>query len=391
MVAKDTLSPKVSVLMSVYNHETYVGTAIESVLSQTFRDFEFIILDNGSTDGSTEAILRFSDPRIRRLSAPENLSAYWGVETCFNQATGKYIAFIGSDDVWDSTKLQKQVEFIDQSPDYGMIFTETEMIDGSGARLGWTPFLSAESNMSRPAWLRHFFFFSNCVCWASCLMVRDLKPATSHAFARFKQLCDLYTWTTVLRTNGLYIYPEILTFYRQHGENESQKNVDILHNRSYLESFYILDSYRSFSEAELRAIFPELGAGERLNELTKDYYLAKLALDYFPGAANSKSRRMFGVLTIFDIYEAKSVIEELARADNFRLSDFYSVTGNGVNIAYDELAPTASIQKMPGLSEITFKRLLLEVAKRCTWKARALFYSVSEAKKTAKSQSQNNG
>jgi glycosyltransferase involved in cell wall biosynthesis len=377
--------------MSVYNHEKYVGTAIESVLSQSFSDFEFIILDNGSTDGSGEVIRRFTDPRLRHLSAAENLTAYWGVETCFNEAVGKYIAFIGSDDVWDISKLQKQIEFIEENPEYGVVFTETAMINASGARLDWTPFLSAECNMSRPGWLRYFFFFSNCVCWASCLMVRDLKPATSHAYARFKQLCDLYMWTAVLRTHGMYIYPEALTFYRQHGENESQKDVDILHNRSYLESFYILDSYRSFSVAELEAIFPELVSPEPLNELNKDYYLAKLSLDYFPGAANAKSRRMFGILTIFNMFAQKDVVEELARADNFRLNDFYSITGHGINIAYDSVAAAPSAQRMSGLSEISFKRLLIELAKRFAWKAKALVHSLTEAAKSSNSQSQNNG
>lgn len=132
--------PKISVVMSVYNHENFVAKAIDSVLEQTFCDFELIILDNGSTDKSGYIIKGFSDTRMRVIREEKNIGAYWGIEKCRNIAEGKYIAFIGSDDIWEHSKLEKQYEFMEKNPEYGASFTEVKLIDGHGQFLDWSPF-----------------------------------------------------------------------------------------------------------------------------------------------------------------------------------------------------------------------------------------------------------
>jgi glycosyltransferase involved in cell wall biosynthesis len=327
-------SPRVSVVMSVYNHERYVREAITSVLSQTYGNFDLIVLDNGSTDRSREIIAGFQDPRVVTLFEPQNLTAYFGIHRCIDASTGEYVAFIGSDDVWESTKLEKQVAFTLSHPHYGMVFTESDIIDSDGNRRNWTPFLSAKRNMSRVQWLRHFFFFSNCVCWSSCLMARHLIRPASYADARFRQLGDLYGWITALTQSELYIYPETLTHFRQHGENESSKDIHRVHMRADIESIYIFELYKSFNVDDLKEIFPELKTVENMTNDNKDYYIARLAIDKLHESMNAASRRLFGIQTIFSFYSSEQRAVELRNQDQFTLEDFYRTTGLGIDLSY---------------------------------------------------------
>ena len=365
--------PKVSILLSVYNHEKYVKKSIDSILKQTYTNFELIILDNGSTDRSGKIISEFKDKRIVFLQEKKNITAYFGVQACFEKAKGELIAFMGSDDLWENTKLEKQVSFLEKNPEYGMVFTETDMIDAQGKTADWTPFFSAERNMSRYEWLRHFFFFSNCVCWPSCLMYKDLKEKTSYSDARFLQLGDFNIWIKALTRSSLYIYPEVLTHYRQHGENESQKNIDLLHNRSNLEITYIFQTYEKLSCEVLLAIFPELRNIHNFNETNKLYYLARISLDYYRDSPNYNARRMFGLQIIFSIYSRDDLAKNLEKSCHFGIRDFYTLTGLPIDISYSKSSNHINLlHSNRDLSDVRFKTLYKEIIKRFKWKTKSL-------------------
>ena len=94
----EVAAPKVSVILSSYNHANYIATAIESVLNQTFTDFELLICDDGSSDNSREIIKTFDDPRIKTFLYTENRGPRLASQECFAAAQGKYIAIHHSDD-----------------------------------------------------------------------------------------------------------------------------------------------------------------------------------------------------------------------------------------------------------------------------------------------------
>ena len=108
--------PTVSVITLTYNHQRVIGSCIQSVLDQTYQDWEMIIMDDGSTD-NTESIVRgFSDPRIIYVRQ-ENVGAYRMVETynrALEQARGEYIAILEGDDIWPPYKLERQVPLLQQ-------------------------------------------------------------------------------------------------------------------------------------------------------------------------------------------------------------------------------------------------------------------------------------
>jgi len=124
--------------MPVYNGENYVRHAIESVLAQTYQDFEFCILDNASTD-ATESICKSyanQDRRIRYHRHAKNLGASQNHILVFRMAQGKYVKLIAHDDQWEPTLLEKAVRVLDESPEVVLVYPKTRWIDKNGSTIG---------------------------------------------------------------------------------------------------------------------------------------------------------------------------------------------------------------------------------------------------------------
>jgi glycosyltransferase involved in cell wall biosynthesis len=132
-----TRDPRVSVVMSVHNDQNFIAEAITSILSQTFGDFEFIIIDDGSQDSSKAIIESFGDPRIRLISRPNKgltLSLNEGIEA----ARGEYIARQDADDISLPERFEQEVDYLDAHPAVGMVGTNYIIIDESGRYLDQT-------------------------------------------------------------------------------------------------------------------------------------------------------------------------------------------------------------------------------------------------------------
>jgi len=116
------VTPKVSVLMSAYNAERYIGAAIESILSQTFKDFEFIIVNDASTDRTLSVIKKYSkkDKRITVLNNPKNLYIASNRNKCIENARGEYIVWQDADDISYDYRVEEQVKFMDNNPKVGI-------------------------------------------------------------------------------------------------------------------------------------------------------------------------------------------------------------------------------------------------------------------------------
>src|SRR4051812_32920737 len=111
--------PKVSVIVPSYNHDKFIKECIESILNQTFQDFEVIITDSASQDHTVDVIKSFSDPRIQLFLQAQNEGITSAVNNCIKHSTGKYIAWINSDDIWNPRKLEVQVKYLDEHPKIG--------------------------------------------------------------------------------------------------------------------------------------------------------------------------------------------------------------------------------------------------------------------------------
>lgn len=126
--------PVLTILMPAFNAAAYIGEAIRSVLMQSFTDFELLIVDNGSTDGTVPAILQWKDPRIRIISEPLKGIAN-ALNKCLSEATGAFIARFDADDICLPGRLEKQLNFLQANPDYVMVGSDAEYIDENGEHL----------------------------------------------------------------------------------------------------------------------------------------------------------------------------------------------------------------------------------------------------------------
>src|SRR5207245_2818112 len=128
--------PEVSILMPVLNGGAFLRTAIESVLAQTLHDFELVIVDDGSTDGSRELAESFGDPRIVVIRNERRAGLAAALNVGLTRAAGEFAAGLDADDVAHPTRLRQQVDFLKRHPTVGIVGTRARLIDDSGATIG---------------------------------------------------------------------------------------------------------------------------------------------------------------------------------------------------------------------------------------------------------------
>lgn len=129
------IHPRISVVMPIYNVEAFVGEAIQSVLDQSFKDFELICVDDGGSDRSMEIVRGIADPRIH-IVCQENRGLAGARNTGIAHARGRFIALLDSDDVWHRDKLVLHYVHLTANPDIGVSYAGSRMIDGNSEVLG---------------------------------------------------------------------------------------------------------------------------------------------------------------------------------------------------------------------------------------------------------------
>jgi glycosyltransferase involved in cell wall biosynthesis len=138
--------PKVSVVIPAYNAMAFLPETLKSVLEQTFTDFEVLIINDGSSDNVVEWAAQVTDPRVT-LITQENQRVSAARNTGIANAQGEYIAFLDADDLWEPTKLEKQVHCLDDNPAVGLVYTWTLLVDQQNNPTGRVFASHAEGNI----------------------------------------------------------------------------------------------------------------------------------------------------------------------------------------------------------------------------------------------------
>jgi glycosyltransferase involved in cell wall biosynthesis len=274
----------VSVLMGSYNHQKYVGEAIESVLNQTFPDLELIIVDDYSTDTSRRIIEKYQakDERIRAFFHDKNMGIATTINDSLKKVRGKFVCFIGSDDVWFPYKLERQLALI-KSHENQILWSDGEIIDGNGASTGAT-FIGMHSaqNRKKSGNLFKEILWDNYIFGQSLLIKKEfvgdlLFDPNLHFLNDYKFFADL------ARKHEFFYSPEPLAKYRVHGGNSISKNRTLwLEDRIQLNN-YFLQRYSDEISRNLKGIlymkigstYADLG---RL-DLAKQFYLTAISVD----------------------------------------------------------------------------------------------------------------
>lgn len=327
-------NPMVSVRIPAYNHEKYIHACISSILHQTFQDFEIVIVDDGSTDGTVDVIRQFTDPRIKLEVLARNGGMNVAVEHCMRRCTGQYIANMCSDDIWVPDKLEKQVAYLQQHPDVDAVFTRVLFVGENGEELSAANYPNARifdcQNREPQQWLRHFFYHCNCLCNPSVLIRRQVYEEYHYQDKRFLSLSDFDLWVKLSFSHRLWILDEKLTCFRI---REHQKNVSAATpanlNRLAFEYKQILDHYLQIqSPAMLTQMFPEALAYGKPTVETIPYFLGRLAVD-----TGTPYHTLWGLEKIYTLLENESACAYLAEECNFRYVDFIGLTAK-TNVFY---------------------------------------------------------
>lgn len=212
--------PKVSVVMSVYNAEKYLREAIESILNQTFKDFEFIIIDDASTDNSLKIIESYKDPRIVMLKNEKNIGLTKSLNRGLKIAKGEYIARMDADDVSLPTRLQKQCSFLDKNSNCAVCGTFVFLIDSQSNIIGKSVKPIKSKDISKE------LQFNNCLTHGSVMMRKTVLEMVGFYDEEIKRAQDYDLWVRISEIFEIRNLPKFLYCWRNHCENIENKYCD---------------------------------------------------------------------------------------------------------------------------------------------------------------------
>ena len=269
--------PKVSVILTSYNHEKYISQAIESVLEQTFADFELIIADDCSSDSSWDIIQSYSDPRIKARRSSTNMRTK-NFYDAVHSACGEYIAVHHSDDVWLPEKLAKQVQHLNAHPEHVAVFTQGCFIDEDGVILKDSSWLH-QPNRSRHRWLRDFFFCGNLLCHPTVLM-RQEQVGKIYSVYGATGYNDWRAWVQTCLTDEIFVLQEELFYFRWMTRTCSNDGGWNARNRFEMDLPWVLENYLLIESIEdWKRIFPESDKFIIEGQFVAEYFFAKLCLE----------------------------------------------------------------------------------------------------------------
>ena len=210
-------NPKVTVLMTVYNEEKYIRDAVDSVLNQTFPDFELLIVNDASKDSTMTILEEYNDPRIRLISNEKNLGCPKSSNKGLKSAKGKYIARLDGDDICFPNRLKIQYEFMEKHPDIDVLGTSTEVINEKGERIAvWRNYFLPEVTY----FLLHF---RNCLTHSSVMYKAQFARDIGGYNEDIKWGLDYDFFYRASRSGKLYVIHPILVKYREITEKIRKK------------------------------------------------------------------------------------------------------------------------------------------------------------------------
>lgn len=224
----DSKQPQVTVLMPVYNASTYLREAIDSVLSQTFTDFELLMINDGSTDESVSIIDSYDDPRIRLLHNDKNLGVIDTLNKGLAEAKGEWIARQDADDISHSERLEKQVQVLEQDSEVALVGSWMQLVDTDNQELGVWQYPESSNR------IRWASLFNSAVGHPTVMFRANLVRKAGGYSADFPHAEDFDLWSRLLEYGQFKNIGESLVRYRVHSQAVStlkQQEMDAMRFR----------------------------------------------------------------------------------------------------------------------------------------------------------------
>ncbi len=229
------MSVHVSIVVASYNYGQYIAEALESLQAQSINDWEAIIVDDGSTDGSQAVIQRFlADPRFRLIQndhAGQPRTKNCGIRA----AHGEFIAFLDADDRWKPAKLERQLNLIAKQPDLGVCYSRREVIDPDGK------FISGDSRTFHRGNVLDAMFRDNFVCFSSAMVRRCVIDRVGQFDESLRLAIDYDWWLRIARHFDFDYVDEPLVLYRTGHANLSRRVGERLDTALAIMNRFIVD------------------------------------------------------------------------------------------------------------------------------------------------------
>ena len=212
------MNPLVSVVMAAKNYARFLPEAVDSVIAQSFRDWELVVIDDGSSDRTPEAVRPYlADPRVRYFRS-DTLGQPRAKNLGIRLSRGELVAFLDADDAWEPTKLEKQLALFEAKPEVGVVFCRRSLMDEEGRPL------PAKNAAGPPrGFVLPQMFTQNFVCFSSCVVRREVFSRVGAFDPQWDLAIDYDLWLRVAKFYAFDFVDEELVRYRTGHGNLSKK------------------------------------------------------------------------------------------------------------------------------------------------------------------------
>lgn len=349
--------PKVSVILTSYNHEKYIREAIDSVLNQTLFDFELIIWDDASSDSSWAIIQSYEDVRIKAFRNEENKRPIFGVRKAISEiASGEFIAIHHSDDVWELDKLEKQVAFLEGHSGVAAVFSNALAIGEDGSPLAdeqhFYSDIFNQANRTRFEWLRLFFTQGNTLCHPSVLIRKTCYVDCGLYRYGFAQVGDFDMWIRLCLKHEIHVLPEKLVKFRvRDSEANSSGNRPATRIRSAFELYKLLPNYLKLTNFDdFVKVFPVAEKYDRSDETDMSFVFAMVLLE----ESSMPFNQLFAMDILFEAIANPARAANIKRQYDFDYRSFITLTGRH-DVFMTETVAERNVQ-ITGLNQTVFER-----------------------------------
>jgi glycosyltransferase involved in cell wall biosynthesis len=233
--------PLVSVIIPSYNHEQYIGEAIESALASSISEIEVLVVEDGSTDDSLKAIASIKDPRVR-LFRQQNLGAHAAINRGVEMASAPWVAILNSDDRFLPTKLERHLDLHREDPSLEAGASRVRYIDADGKPLPVDGYHVRNYERAKKAGTKHDTLFAsllgrNHLVTTSCLFVCKEVFRELGGFPPLRYVHDWFMFLTLAGRGRFLVVEEELAEYRRHGSNTIAENDE----RGRIEDNFVLE------------------------------------------------------------------------------------------------------------------------------------------------------
>ena len=353
--------PLVSVLIANYNHEDTITETIKSILNQTYKNMQIIIIDDGSTDDSWNLIKQFADQRIEAYRLEKNQHVCKATNYGITKIKGDYVARTDSDDIWYPEKIERQIEYM-TSHNCKVCFTWCDFIDENGTninnievdrvRLHESAFVSQEEAVER------FYFRGNCLAHSSVVMEREVMQTIGKYDVGYNQLHDFDYWIRIAKKYPIDVIKEKYMAVRRFIAKEKQQTN--MSNMSESTEVKVFNEYM-----EIRAHYFDDMSDELFVKTFNRYFIKKSVLtteqiecekaflmckpqDGWNGIPPAGLRRLHELL----VDEKLSIV--LEKDYNFDIKDYYKLLENHL---YDDLILKIQRKNLQDENDIILKEV----------------------------------